>query len=74
MDDDAPIAFIPPRISWAPGDEGPPFYEWQEVYPFLEPLLAARELIWEEAQAANRWHDWPVSWPASEYAPGHATA
>ena len=58
--DEEPFPFVPPTISWAPGDEGPPFYDWKEVYPFLEPLLAARAMIWEEAQAANRWHDWPV--------------
>ena len=53
------IPFLPPTISWAPGDEGPPFYEWQQVYPFLQPLLDAQGTIWAEAQGANRWHDWP---------------
>jgi aspartyl/asparaginyl beta-hydroxylase (cupin superfamily) len=56
---EAPIAYVPPLEAWPAGAEGPAFYSWRTVFPFLQSLLDARPIIQEEARLASRWHDWP---------------
>jgi hypothetical protein len=57
--EEAPFPYVPPIESWPSGADGPPFYNWRTVYPFLQALLDARSIIVEESRQASRWHDWP---------------
>jgi len=37
----------------------PSFYPWEEVYPFLQPLIDCAEEIKAEAKAIPMWAEWP---------------
>jgi len=49
---------IPP---WTPGDPSPSIYRWQDVFPFLQPVLDATPRILEELRQHHpeSWHPWP---------------
>ncbi|RYG43190.1 aspartyl/asparaginyl beta-hydroxylase domain-containing protein [archaeon] len=37
----------------------PNFFDWHELYPFLEAIQAATDTIFAELKCASRWFDWP---------------
>ena len=48
------FVYSPPLCSWHAVAPAPAFYSWRRVFPFLEPLLAFRGAILEEALAVGR--------------------
>lgn len=57
-----PIAYLPPRITFDETRPAPRYYDWRDVFPFLQPVLDAREEIFAELKAAtgmSKWFDWP---------------
>ena len=55
MSDTLPdFLYSPPLCSWNAAAPAPAFFAWRRVFPFLEPLLAFRSAILEEALAVGR--------------------
>jgi aspartyl/asparaginyl beta-hydroxylase (cupin superfamily) len=57
-----PIPYRPPSLApWSPGDPVPSIYAWQEVFPFLQPVLDATPQILDELRQhhAESWYPWP---------------
>jgi aspartyl/asparaginyl beta-hydroxylase (cupin superfamily) len=57
--DEPTIAYMPPRIRWRLDEPAPAFYDWQDTFPFLQPVIDAGPSILAEARAARRWFAWP---------------
>lgn len=53
------LPYEPATVEWNPDAEAPKFYNWKEVYPFLQPVRDNIGTIIEEVKAATRWHAWP---------------
>ena len=54
------LTYAPPTAPvLAVGDMGPGFYDWRQVFPFLEPILELTAELAAEAKATPWWYEWP---------------
>jgi hypothetical protein len=57
------VPYLPPRPSaaWVPSAPAPTFYDWREVFPFLQPLVDAAPTITAEVARAVGLHGRPAA-------------
>jgi len=57
---DRVVEWVPPTVTWDAAKPAPAFYDWREVFPFLEFLPKFTPVILAELTKATRWFDWCV--------------